>query len=345
MSEIAFVGGALREDPDLSERQRQIFLSLLDLHRRTSQPVGSDALSRLPGVRWSPAGIRSTLAELESLGMLQRGHASAGRVPTPAGYAFHVRRELEPATLPAEVLREVDERLRRASRDVEALLAEASRLLSELTFQMGLAVAAAFEQERLVMLELQPLGPRRALMALALGGGLVHTVVLPLESELAEDDLHEAAEALRARLLGLTLGQVRMRLATDLELVDDAAVRIVSRAATASWGHTDGAWFSAGAGEFATQPEFADRERLGSLLRVVESGPPLDRLMVDAVEGQAAVRVALDQDRALAGLSLVSFALPGRQRAGLGVLGPLRMDYARCLAVVDAVGARIAEYL
>jgi len=27
------------------------------------------------------------------------------------------------------------------------------------------------------------------------------------------------------------------------------------------------------------------------------------------------------------------------------VLGPLRMDYARCLAVVDAVGARVADYL
>jgi len=210
---------------------------------------------------------------------------------------------------------------------------------------MGLAVATAFEQERLVHLELQPLGPRRALMALGLGGGVVHTVVLPLESELDEDDLDEAADALRGGLVGLTLGEVRMRLATDLELVDDAAVRIVSRAATASWGHTDGAWFSAGAGEFATQPEFADRVRLGSLLRVVESGPPLDRLMVETVEGQAAVRVALDQDRALAGLSLVSFALPGRQRAGVGVLGPLRMDYARCLAVVDAVGARVAEYL
>ena len=77
-----------------------------------------------------------------------------------------------------------------------------------------------------------------------------------------------------------------MGLATDLELVDDAAVRIVSRAATASWGHTDGAWFSAGAGGFATQPGVRrPRERSGSLLRVVESGPPLDRrLMVETVE-------------------------------------------------------------
>ncbi|TMQ72097.1 MAG: hypothetical protein E6K80_03660 [Candidatus Eisenbacteria bacterium] len=277
--------------------------------------------------------------------MLHRGHASSGRVPTAVGYTFHVRRELDPIALPGEVLHEIDERLRRASRDVEALLAEASRLLSELTRQMGLAVAAAFERERLDQLELEALGPRRALMVLGLRGGAVHTVVLPLESELSDEELAEAADALRSRLVGLALGHVRLRLATDLELVEDAAVRIVSRAATASWGHTESAWFSAGAGEFAIQPEFADRERLGSLLRVVENGPPLDRLMVDAVEGQAAVRVALDQDRALAGLSLVSFALPGRQRAGLGVLGPLRMDYARCVTVVDAVGARVAEYL
>ncbi len=345
MSEIAIPGGARRDDPDLSERQRHIFMALLELHRRTSQPVGSDALSRMPGVRWSPAGIRTTLAELEAFGMLHRGHASSGRLPTAAGYAFHVRRELEPAPLPAAIVHEVDERLRRASRDVQALLAEASRLLSDLTRQMGLAVAAALEEERLAQLELEALGPRRALMVLGLGGGVVQTVVLPLESELTADDLADAVEALRPHLLGLTLGQVRGRLAGDFELVEDAAVRIVSRAATASWGHTDSAWFSAGAGAFATQPEFADRERLGSLLRVVESGPPLDRLMVDAVEGQAAVRVALDQDRALTGLSLVSFTLPGRQRAGLGVLGPLRMDYGRCLAVVDAVGARVAEYL
>jgi heat-inducible transcriptional repressor len=345
MSEIAIPGGARREDPDLSERQRHIFMALLELHRRTGHPVGSDALSRLPGVRWSPAGIRGTLAELESLGMLHRGHASAGRLPTTAGYAFHVRRELDPTPLPAEVLREIDERLRRASRDVEALLAEASRLLSDLARQMGLAVAAAFERERLVQLELQPLGARRALMALGIGGGVVHTVVLPLDSELPEDALQEAAEVLRGRLVGLSLGQVRTRFATDPEMVEDAAVRIVSRAAAASWGHAESAWFTAGAGELATQPEFADRERLGSLLRVVESGSPLDRLMVDAVEGQPAVRVALDQVRALTGLSLVSFALPGRPRAGLGVLGPVRMDYARCVAVVEAVGARVAEYL
>ncbi len=122
-------------------------------------------------------------------------------------------------------------------------------------------------------------------------------------------------------------------------------VRIVVPAAAAMWARPGTNLFSAGAGEFATQPEFADREKLGSLLRVLESGPPLDRLMVESAEGQPAVRVGLDQDRALEGLSLVSVSFPGRRRGGVGVLGPLRMDYRRCVAVVEAVGARVAEYL
>ena len=67
--------------------------------------------------------------------------------------------------------------------------------------------------------------------------------------------------------------------------------------------------------------------------------------MVRSVEGQVAVRVGVDEDRALAGCSLVSYALPGSVRGAVGVLGPLRMDYARSLAVVDVVGSRLADLL
>jgi heat-inducible transcriptional repressor len=103
--------------------------------------------------------------------------------------------------------------------------------------------------------------------------------------------------------------------------------------------------FSAGAGRIAEQPEFAGRPHLGSLLRAVENGPPLDRLMVEGIEGHPAVRVGLDEDAALSGCSLVSYPLPGDVRGAVGVLGPLRMDYARIFSIVDAVGRRVAELL
>ena len=48
-------------------------------------PVGSTALSHLMPTALSPASIRNTLGELHELGLIDKAHASAGRVPTSIG--------------------------------------------------------------------------------------------------------------------------------------------------------------------------------------------------------------------------------------------------------------------
>jgi heat-inducible transcriptional repressor len=345
MSQPAFPGGLSHSDPDLSDRQREVFRALLGVHARTAQPVGSEALSAAAGAG-SPASVRVVLAELEELGLLERAHCSSGRVPTARGWAFHVRAQLVPVALPPAVLREVDQVLSRSTHDVERLLNEASRLLSSLTRQLGLALAASLDDTPLRDVDLAALGERRTLMVLDLGATAARTLVLELESPLDPDQLPEVRAVLRERLVGRTLEQVRERLATDATLARHSAARIVARAAAAGWSEpVRTPLFATGAMWFAELPEFASSARLAPVLRSVESGSPLDRLMVASVEGQTAVRVGVDEAPALARMSLVSFALPGSVRGAVGVLGPLRMDYAYTLAVVDAVGARLAELL
>jgi heat-inducible transcriptional repressor len=345
MSHPVLPGGVSRSDVELTPRQREVFSGLLATHRLTARPVGSEGLAAR-GVRGSTASIRHVLAELESLGLLVRSHAAGARVPSDAGYAWYVRHEVTPRPLGDDELRAIDERLRRSARDVEQLLREASRLLSTLALQLGLAASAPLEHERLARIEVAPLDPARCLLVLELSGGSVRTLRLELESPLDAGAQADVTRTLRERLLGLELAAVRERLASDPALVRDTAVRIVARAAAASWGAPSATtMFSAGMGWIAAQPEFASAPQLAPLLRLVENGPPLDRLLATPVAGQAAVRVALDEDAALEGLSLVAFPVPGGVPVALGVLGPVRMDYARAIAVVDAVGMRVASYL
>jgi heat-inducible transcriptional repressor len=168
--------------------------------------------------------------------------------------------------------------------------------------------------------------------------------VLELESALERGQLEEVAAVLRERLVGRSLGEVRERLEHDPELVRRSAVRIVSAAAARSWENpVETPLYRAGAMHIAEQPEFS--RSLGSVLRAVEGGSPLDRLLVMGVEGQVGVRVGLDEDAALAGCSLVAYPLPGRVRGAVGVLGPMRMNYALAFAAVDAVGARVTHIL
>ena len=346
MSSIALPGRLSREDPDLSDRLREVFVALVRLHDATARPVGSETLARQAGVRLSPASIRAALAELESLGLLERSHSSSARVPTAHGYELFVRVLLRPATLPDGVIELIRNSLHRSTRDVEALLQEASRLLSSLTLQMGLAVARSLDDVRMHRLDLEPLGGQRALLVLGLEDGAAQTLVLELESPLDSGELHEVALVLRDRLLGHSLAEVRERMAQDRELIRRTAVRLVVRAANAQWMHGPATpLISSGTSRIAQQPEFATFEQLGPVLRAVEEGTPLDRLMVTSIEGQASVRVGVDATPGLTGCSLVSFALPGQVRGAVGVLGPLRMNYAYALAAVDTVGARVAELL
>ncbi|HEY2956191.1 MAG TPA: heat-inducible transcriptional repressor HrcA [Candidatus Eisenbacteria bacterium] len=346
MSQPAFAGGLHPGDPDLSLRQREVFSAVVELHGASAQPVGSETLAQLGRIALSSASIRSALADLESAGLLERSHPSAGRVPSVRGYEFFVRTLLVPAVLGPDLVAQVDETLTRSARDVERLLDQASRLLSTLTHQLGLALAASLERDVLTGLDLAASDERRVLMVLNLGPSAVRTLALELESPLERDELAEVAGVLRERLLGRMLSEVRERLASDPELVRKSAVRMVVRAAAEKWEEpVSTPLFSAGTMHIAEQPEFARGSRLGPLLRVVESGAPIDRLMVECIEGHVAVRVGLDEDQALAGMSLVSYVLPGPVRAAVGVLGPLRMNYAHALPVVDAVGSRVAELL
>lgn len=346
MSHPAYPGHPRHEDPELTERQRALFTALLAIHNASARPVGSEMLGQHSGIPVSSATIRAELAALEESGLLERAHASSGRVPTARGFEYFVRHLMPAAALPPRLLEEVDATLLRSERDVATLLREASRLLASITHQLGLALADALDDEVLSGLDLVPLDPTRAMMVLHVGVAHVRTLALQLESPLEGGELEQVAGVLRNRLAGRRLAEVRDRLDHDPELVRDSAVRLVASAARELWSHSVSTpLLRHGLGHIAGQPEFAGSPRLAPLLAAVESGSPLDRLMVTAIEGQPSVRVGLDEDRALEGCSLVSYALPGPVPGAIGVLGPLRMDYARALAVVDAVGTRLAQLL
>lgn len=72
----------------MTERQFQILASIIEQYAEVAVPIGSVMLAKLFGV--SSATIRSEMARLEEMGLIEQPHTSAGRVPTDAGYRVYV---------------------------------------------------------------------------------------------------------------------------------------------------------------------------------------------------------------------------------------------------------------
>ena len=78
---------------NITPRQTQILVAIIEQYAEVASPVGSVTLAKLFEV--SSATIRSEMAKLEELGLITQPHTSAGRIPTDKGYLFYVNRLTE----------------------------------------------------------------------------------------------------------------------------------------------------------------------------------------------------------------------------------------------------------
>jgi len=74
--------GVCEDDMGLSERKKEILRAVVEQYVQTVEPVGSKTVAAELGSSVSSATIRSEMAELESLGLLEQPHTSAGRIPS-----------------------------------------------------------------------------------------------------------------------------------------------------------------------------------------------------------------------------------------------------------------------
>jgi len=337
---------ASRHISDLTPRQRQVLELLVRQFLATARPVASQALAVEGGFAWAPATLRQAMNELEDLGLLEQPHAAAGRVPTDRGYRLFVDALEAPLLLSSDERETIDRVLDASARDVEQILTQVSRVLAELSAQVGFALAPALDDAELSGLELVPLAARRALLVLALGDGPVRPVTVELESPLGRDELARVASLLRERLLGHTLREVRRRLAGDEALVRDGAVALVAAAVQTAiaFAGRPGV-FVGGTVHVARHPEFREAQSLRTVLDLIDRSEPWRDLVHGELPGLA-VTIGREHGRPeWAHLSLVSFRLPGPGDASIGLLGPRRMDYARAMGLVDYIGRRLPSYL
>ncbi len=127
----------------MTERQKQILAAIIEQHAEIAAPVGSVMLAKLFGV--SSATIRSEMARLEEMGLIEQPHTSAGRVPTDAGYRFYVNalndaHELDvPAQLADRSARAIEARVNTHSDRADRAIRSAVDSLVDLTQNLGIA--------------------------------------------------------------------------------------------------------------------------------------------------------------------------------------------------------------
>src|SRR3990167_10019946 len=124
---------------DLTDRQIQILRAIVEEYSQTAEPVGSETLDRKYGLGVSPATIRNEMVTLAEMGYLSQPHTSSGRTPTPKAIKFYISELMRERDMSVAEEVAVKEQMWDYRQQLDNLLRQATRVLSEKTGMLGIA--------------------------------------------------------------------------------------------------------------------------------------------------------------------------------------------------------------
>lgn len=125
---------------DLTERKIQILKAIIEEYTESSEAVGSQTLAEKYALNVSPATLRNEMSDLVELGYLVKEHVSAGRIPGPLAYRLFIKELMDEHEIPVVSEVTIKQRLWEERHDVDRLLRQTVKVLSEETQNLSFIV-------------------------------------------------------------------------------------------------------------------------------------------------------------------------------------------------------------
>jgi heat-inducible transcriptional repressor len=349
-----------------NNRSRAILAAIIQEHLHTGEPVGSRIISErfAHASGLSSATIRNVMGELEDAGLVEQPHTSAGRVPTDQGYRFYVNHLVDATELNREDREAIDNFLQISllggSRAPERLLERASQALSAISKNVGIVIAPAPSDNRLQHIEFVRLADHRILAVLVFVPNLIQHKIIRFDEDLSQIELERTGRYLNGEFSGKSLRTIRaeiIELMREEKALYDKLLRNAILLCEGSLSTSDdeaGEVFVDGASNILDHRSFTDSKRMQELFRAFEEKSRLVRILNECLEQEAetegGVHVSIGRENVrpfMQNCAIITtpyrFDPQDAQAFGaLALVGPVRMEYARMMALVEYT-ARLLE--
>ncbi|MGI6075876.1 MAG: heat-inducible transcriptional repressor HrcA [Pyramidobacter sp.] len=331
----------------LTERQLEIVFAVVYEYIKTGEPVGSRTISRKFLKNHSAATIRNEMSDLEEMGYFTQPHSSAGRLPTSMAYRVYVNSILHrPSVPPPEIARWI-QRLSGQLQSFDEQLAEAARFLGRFTRCFSVAAVAPLESLKLRKADLIRLLPDILLLLLVVENGTVHHRRVRISPDVTQEELETFATAVNRMASDTPWNGVRSSLERWLRRSSGQRWNLLRPIFEEIDGIMTGEGMTVSTGgvrEVLTSEvnEEADerRVRIKAISNLMDTREDLEQFITDyaADEGLKVTIGDENESPVMQGCSvMVSTATGGGRKSMVGLVGPLRMNYANSIAVLEAV--------
>ena len=334
---------------DLDERKKKVLQAIVEEYINTAEPVSSGSITKGHGLDYSSATIRNDMAQLESIGFLDKPHTSAGRVPSAEGYRYYVNELLKEDNLTLEEIKYIQNKLKIKVNEIEDLTKVATTTLSEITHYTTVAVGPKADKQIIEEIKFVSLGQRMLMVVIVTDTGLVKETIIKFDEDITESQVDTLNNLFNTRLRGKPLSKIDKPMADYIfsEVhysigIMKAIIEQINRIVEEENNNI----FLEGAKKSFDLPEFKSMKVAKNFVNLLDAKDEMVEIFNSGDAEDINVFIGDDDENSnLKDFSIITFkhTIGDKDLGTIGIIGPKRMDYAKVISVMKYISKKLNE--
>lgn len=198
----------------LSERQNEILKLIVQEYIQLARPVSSNLIC--DALHCSSATVRSEMAALEELGLLEKTHTSSGRVPSEEGYRYYVDHLMVPKEISGEDVLRLQRIFSNNQLELTDCLKRSLEIISDMTSYTSIILGSASHDNLLKDINIVPLSENTMIVIVITDKGIVEHKTITI-SGLNLEEVKKTVSLINSRIVGTPIDEVSQKLEYEVK--------------------------------------------------------------------------------------------------------------------------------
>lgn len=324
----------------LTTRQSQILKLIVLEYIKSARPVGSKLICNT--LKCSSATVRSEMAALEEIGLLEKTHTSSGRIPSEKGYRYYVDNLMEAKEMSGEDMLKLQIVFHNQSLELSDCLKKSLEVISDMTNYTSIVLGKTSHDNKLKEISIVPISEHTMIVIVITDQGHVEHKTIDLPN-ISLDEVKKTVALINDLIVGTPIDEVSSKLEFEIKPIIPRYVKehelLYNTFYQVFRDFQNKNVNIVGKDHMLEQPEFSSIDKIKDLFSKMDDKTLLDKIEAD--NGDINIYIGkenkIDDDVTV----IQTTYKAGTEEGTIAIVGPKRMDYSRVVTLLDFIKQNI----
>ncbi len=324
----------------LTDRQKEILKLIVMEYIKGAKPVGSHQICET--LNCSSATVRSEMASLEDLGLLEKTHTSSGRVPSEEGYRYYVNNLMKPKEISGEDMLKLQLIFNNNQLELSDCIKISLEIVSDITNYTSVVLGTKSHENTLKEVNIVPLTNNTLVVVVITDKGFVEHKTINVDG-ISLEEVKKTVTLINNMIVGTPIDEISSKLEFEVKPIIGRYVKEHEKLYNVFYNvfnnFTNKSVDVVGRSNILKLPEFSNVDKVRNILEKLDDN--IDSIVEETDDSDINIYIGketnIDDDMTVIRTKYKT----DKEEGTIAIVGPKRMEYDRVVNLLEFIKENI----